>query len=307
MIRATVAICTRNRSSALVASCEAVLAQRADFPWELVIVDNGSDDDTPAVARALVGRHPGRARLVEEPTLGLSAARNAAVRVARGDWLGFVDDDAVPAVGWLEAYEAAFASPEVFAAGGPIDPEFRGARPVWLDESFLVYLSAWDLGAERQALVYNNHPRGTNMALRRAAFDRAGTFDPRLGRRGRSLRSCEEIELTLRLERLGHTVLYEPAARVRHRVELSRMSPDWMAGRFRAQAFSEAIVDWKHFGPHGLSAGVARHRAAAAAPVPATPGGEVLARCRLAAWRAYRRGALYAAWAVSRWRPDDAA
>jgi glycosyltransferase involved in cell wall biosynthesis len=301
--RATVVVCTRNRSAPLAEACEGALALDAAFGWELLIVDNASTDDTREVAAAIVARHPGRARLVVEPTLGLSAARNLGLRLARGHWIAFLDDDAVPAAGWLDAYARAFDDGAVAAAGGPVDPDFRGALPGWFGAELLPYVSAWERGPEPHRLAYNEYPRGANMAYRREALARVGEFDPRLGRRGRSLRSCEEIELCLRLERSGLAVVYEPGARVRHRVEADRLTPGWIVARFAAQGFSEAIVDWKHFGVSGVRRGLARQREAVEHHARARGSSDLLVQGHRAALRAYRNGILYAVVAVPRWVP----
>jgi GT2 family glycosyltransferase len=302
--RATVVVCTRDRSAPLAEACEAALALAAPFEWELLIVDNDSTDDTREVARAIVARHPGRARLAVEPTLGLSVARNLGVRLARGGWIAFLDDDAVPAPGWLEAYDRVLADPATGAAGGPVDPDFRGTPPAWFEPVYLPYVSAWDRGGEPHRLYHNEYPRGANMAFRRDALARVGDFDVRLGRRGGSLRSCEEIELSLRLERSGAAILYAPEARVRHRVEADRLTRAWMLARFAAQGFSEAIVDWKHFGVRGIRQGLARQRGAVAHHARVRGGRDLLVAGHRAALRAYRNGTLYAAVAVPRWDPN---
>ncbi len=311
--RATVVVCTRNRSSALAVACEGALALGEPFAWELLVVDNGSTDDTREVAESIAARQPGRMRVAVEPTLGLSAARNLGVRLARGPLVLFLDDDAVPAPGWLEAYGRALAREGTLAAGGPVDPEFAGPLPHWFGDAYLPYVSVWDRGPEPHRLSYNEYPRGANMGFRREAFERCGEFDLRLGRIGRSLRSCEEIELCLRLERAGGEVVYEPGARVRHRVATDRLTPAWLAARFASQGFSEAILEWKHFGAAGLRRGLAEQgeavaRAAAAAQETSPAGGEGTAealelRCRRASRNAYRKGAAYALLVVPRWTP----
>lgn len=296
-------VCTRNRSAALADFGAAWLGHRAALDWELLVVDNGSTDDTREVAASLVAARPARSRLAVEPTLGLSSARNLGIRLARGEWIAFLDDDAAPAPGWLDAYERALSRPGVLAAGGPIDPDFEAPAPDWLEREFLPYLSAWDRGPEPHRLAYAEYPRGANMAFRREAFERFGEFDLRLGRRGRSLRSCEEIELCLRIERGGGEIRYEPGARVRHRVETSRLSPRWLLDRFAAQGFSEAIVEWKHFGVEGLRRGLSRQREGARAHEARLGRTALFAACHRRAARAYLRGAAYAMVVVERWRP----
>ena len=304
MIRASVVVCTRNRSRSLAETLEAALALSAPFSWELVVVDNHSRDDTRSIARSLAERNPERVRVAVEPVVGLSAARNCGLRHARGAWIAFLDDDAFPAPGWLEAYERALGEPNVLSAGGPVEPIYSSALPDWFDASFLPYLTVWDLGAEPIDLRHNELPRGANVAYRREAFERVGEFDRRLGRSGRSLRSCEEIELGLRLERSGFRALYAPEARVRHRVEAERLTPEWFVRRFAAQGFSEAIIDWKHFGAGGLGEGRVRRRQGLLRLRMEEEPGSLRLRCEASAVRGYRRGALYAVAAVERWDPE---
>jgi GT2 family glycosyltransferase len=302
---ASVVVCTQNRSRLLAEACAAALA--VDYPperWELVIVDNRSTDDTLEVARDVAAAHPGRVRVVEEPEIGLSAARNRGIAEARGEVIAFLDDDAFPAAGWLRALTAALAEPGVLAAGGPVEPEFEGELPDWFRGRFLPYLTVWDLGPEPLALTYNEYPRGANLAFRREAFERFGGFSPHLGRRGDSLRSCEEIELCLRLERAGGGVRYVPEARVRHRVAAGRITEPWLIRRYGAQGRSEAIIHWRHGGVSGLFAGLrAALVRAAAATLTRHRGGALLGRCQRAALTGFVDGALRALVAVGRWRP----
>jgi GT2 family glycosyltransferase len=303
---ASVVVCTQNRSRLLAEACAAALA--VDYPaerWELLIVDNRSTDDTLEVAREVASAHPGWVRVIEEPELGLSAARNRGIAEARGEVIAFLDDDAFPAAGWLRALADAVAEPGVLAAGGPVEPEFEGALPDWFRGRFLPYLTVWDLGPEPLNLTYNEYPRGANLAFRREAFERVGGFSAHLGRRGDSLRSCEETELCLRLERAGGAIRYAPAARVRHRVAAGRITERWMIRRYGAQGRSEAIIHWRHGGPRGLALGLRAALArAAAGTLTRHRGGKLLARCQRAALAGFLDGAARAVLGVRRWQPS---
>lgn len=297
-LTATVAICTANRRDRLAETLGELLPIVDSRSAEVVVVDNGSTDATPRLLAEIVAAHPGTVRAVREERAGLSAARNRAVREARGELVLFLDDDALPGPGWIETYVAAFRDPRVAAAGGPVEPIFDGALPDWLDRRFLPYLSAWDRGSDVAPLRYNELPRGANMAFRRASFTGYGEFLEQLGRKGDSLRSCEEIEYCLRLERGGETILYLPSAGVRHHVGTQRLTVSWMGERFAAQGFSEAILDWRHAGLRGLRLGLRR-----VARLDRDPEGDILASCLRHACRGYRRGALYALFCVAPYQP----
>lgn len=298
--KASIVVCTRNRSRVLTDACDAILAAANGDDWELVIVDNHSTDDTRSIAEAVAERDPGRIRVIDEPTLGLSSARNAGARAAQGEIVVFVDDDAFPRPGWLEATCAAFDAPDVMAVGGPVTPRWAGVPPEWLDGRYLPYLTVWDLGDQPLDLTYNEYPRGANVAYRRAVFDQVGDFSTHLGRKGASLLSCEETELCLRIERIGGRIRYVPDARIEHLVHAERITERWMRSRFGAQGRSEAVIDWMHGGVGGLIAGHGRFRAAEKASAEA--GDRRHHHCQAAALGAYRAQAARLPFTVRRWR-----
>jgi glycosyltransferase involved in cell wall biosynthesis len=305
--QASVIVCTRNRAQTLAKTSAAFLA--IDYPpeqWELLIVDNRSTDETLRVASSIARRRPELVRVIEEPVIGLSAARNAGVRNSRGDLIVFADDDALPEAGWLRALVDALLQDNVLAAGGPVEPAFEGELPPWFSDRYLPYLAAWDKGTEVQALTYNEYPRGANIAFRREVFRRFGYFSPHLGRTGKSLLSCEEIELCLRIERGGGRILYVPGARIRHLTATERITPEWLARRFASQARSEAILAWQHAGWRGLRRGwpfFVRQVTQAARQKRLHPDGQILARCWRYALLGYSRGLLSAPLTVPRYRP----
>lgn len=297
-------VCTHNRSKQLKEACAAIL--ELDYPgFELLIVDNGSTDDTRLVAGEIACDRPDVVRIIDEPEIGLSTARNTGLRHARGEVIAFGDDDAFPDRAWLRTLAETLQQENVLVAGGPVEPIFAGELPAWFSDRFLPYLAVWDRGPAVQRLTYNEYPRGNNIAFRREVFDRFGGFTPHLGRKGSSLLSCEETELCLRVERAGGAILYVPGARVRHMTVAGRLTPDWLARRFEAQGHSEAIVEWRHGGWHGLRRGWSRWaRSASYANLRRRPpDGHIFARCQRRALAGYSRGILSAPLTVPRYDP----
>ena len=302
--RVDVVLCTRNRSRSLAAACEAILEQ--DYPperWRLLIVDSASTDDTFAVASSLAARHPERVVVRRERRPGHSRARNAGVAGSVGDVVAFTDDDALPAQDWLRSLVATLARDGADAAGGPVEARIEGQLPPWFLPVYLIYLAIWRPPEGTRRLVYNEYPRGVNLAFRRAAFARFGLFDPSLGLRpGRPL-YCEETELCLRVERGGGLVVYSPRSTVVHCVEAARLTERWLYGRYFAQGRSEAVLNWKHGGLRGLAIGSRVHRANRAPVSPAQIAAEggpaepraaaeaarILTRCRRRALAGYLR------------------
>ena len=305
--RSSIVICTRNRADDLNVTCRWLTSTLGeDTLCEILVVDNGSTDRTAELLEGLEQEYIGRFRSVFEPRPGLSLARNRGIRETQGDIVIFLDDDALPSSTWFASLIHAFDDPSVGAAGGPVDPVITADFPDWFSARFLPYLSAWDLGDKTLDLRYNEYPRGTNIAFRRSVFDRFGFFLPQLGRRGSSLRSCEEIELCLRLERCGGRILYIPEARVEHKVDISRLTTKWMAKRFAAQGYSEAIMEWRHAGLNGLRIGRARIRDQVRAMGASDATTEKLFHeCYKSAARGYWAGNLYAPLRIPRFRPAE--
>lgn len=300
---ASIIVCTRNRADDLEKTCVELLAMIAQAPpCELLVVDNGSNDRTPVLLTELAAHNPDRLHWIREPRPGLSTARNTGIAQTHGEIVIFIDDDAIPDEGWLAALVTEFSDPGIWAAGGPVRPIISSAFPDWFSARFLPYLSAWDRGSEAEDLSYNEYPRGTNMAFRRRVFSDLGTFLPQLGRQGRSLRSCEETELCLRIERSGHRIRYLPAARVVHKVDVGRLTKAWMTDRFFAQGFSEALMEWRHAGFEGLRIGLRRSAfQVRQASGPSDPTSELFRTCQTGARRGYVAGSLYGALRIPRY------
>jgi GT2 family glycosyltransferase len=220
----SVAICTRNRAPLLEKAAHSVLAQLT-AATDLLIVDNASTDDTYDRAAALAASNPS-VTVYRESQLGLSAARNTALQVARGDYVVFLDDDAVAEPGWLAAYQSFLAAPpseSIAVVGGAVFPCYEAPPPKWLGAGS----GELNLGAVAKRVSAHGGPWGGNSAYRRDAVMRIGLFDTRLGRKGASLGAHEECELNQRLQDAGYEVWWLPQARIQHLVPAVRVRLGW--------------------------------------------------------------------------------
>jgi len=247
--RISVVVATRNRASLLAKALAGLEAQQ--FPmedFEVVVVDNGSTDDTCDRVSAHMGAVT-NVRYMFEPTVGLSVARNTGCRVARGEWVAFLDDDAVPQSNWLTRIVAAFdeVSPTPACVGGPVEPIFEVTPPEWVKGILLDFLSVVD-HAQRpffiQDVLHSRKLVAANMAVQKAALDRAGGFHPWLSRVGDSLRSGEDVLLQLQLERLGLPLYYDPTIRVRHHVSAGRLTRRWLTERAYWGGVSDSLTSF---------------------------------------------------------------
>ncbi|MFK7740154.1 MAG: glycosyltransferase family 2 protein [Planctomycetota bacterium] len=220
-----------------------------DLHYEILIVDNASTPENAAGLRDWAARHPDRVRYIEAPIPGLNLARNVGIEHARGELLAFLDDDALVQPGWLEAFRSAFETDaKAWALGGRIVSGWPTPRPAWLDAERELFLSAFDRGDSVCELHFDDYPRGANMAFRREAFARCGTFAACLDRRGKLLLSYGDIEMCYRIEQAGQRVLYVPDAEVEHLIRGDRLSPEWFDRRYYWQGRSQAVFERLHRG-----------------------------------------------------------
>jgi GT2 family glycosyltransferase len=240
---ATVAVCTHDRAPVLPRVIEPAVAQARGAGAEVLVVDNASTDTTPAVLGELARRHAPTLRMVREPELGLSAARNRALAEARGEVVAFLDDDAVPRPGWLPALLAPYADPGVACVGGRVLLRFAAPPPPWLGPALFSALSAFDLGDRPRAIRYGDadYPYGANISFRVGAARAQGGFSTRVGLRGANQLQHEETDLCYRLEHAGGEVRYAPDAVVDHWIAGDRLTPAWFLARHSRGGRSAAI------------------------------------------------------------------
>lgn len=222
----TVALCTHNHADRLRRTLSDLSRLRQPaHPWEFLVIDNGSTDATPDLL-ATPGWHPEgvRVRIVREERLGLSNARNRALREAAGEYILFMDDDETPDPDWLVAYDNAISAHHPDALGGRIEVEFEdGERPAWLKDELLGFLGKLDHGEARWLSDRATPIFGGNFAFRREVFDRIGDFDARLGRKGGNNDGGEDTEIYRRLLEHGCSVRWVPGAVINHRIQTPKL------------------------------------------------------------------------------------
>lgn len=231
-MKITVILCTHNRCRSLSHALESVAATTFSDPveWEVVVVDNNSKDQTRDVIEDYCRRYPGRFRYVFEPHQGLSHARNAGIREARGDVLAFMDDDVRVEPTWLQNLTAALDKGEWVGAGGRTVPANTFTLPDWLalDGSYSmmgILYAHFDLGDKAREL--DRAPYGANMAYRKEMFEKYGGFRTDLGRCAGSMLSNEDTEFGRRLIAGKERLRYEPSAVVYHPAPDSRIQKEY--------------------------------------------------------------------------------
>jgi glycosyltransferase involved in cell wall biosynthesis len=257
----TVVVPTRNRSVYLQDCLGSLARQRPRRPFEVLVVDNGSSDDTPRVVEQWC-RRDARFRTTRETRTGLSVAKNAGIGLARGRLLLFTDDDVVVEDGWIESYLELFATTgtEMVMAGGPVvpTPDDLGSWPGWFDEGGLLDLGLLDYEAERPLQGFE-YVWGGNMAVPASLFDRLGQWDESVGRRGEERGTFEDADYQDRVRAAGGVVWFCPRAVVRHRLSRREINPRRVLStafaRGRNDLARESLYGSGNGGPGGRGSG----------------------------------------------------
>lgn len=239
----SVIICTHNRASYLRKALANLVDQSIPVEeYEVIVVDNGSRDGTRQVVAEFAQRP--NYRYIYEPELGLSRARNTGWQNAQGEYIAYIDDDAVADQGWLAKIVEVFetTTPRPGCIGGKVYPIWEAPRPHWLSDSMVSWLAILDYSDTPVTLDDPRHLVGANIAYPRHLLETMGGFQVSLGRKGNNLLSNEESLLHYQLVKMGYACIYHPEIVVGHHVQASRLNQTWFKRRLYWQGVSNAIL-----------------------------------------------------------------
>jgi glycosyltransferase involved in cell wall biosynthesis len=224
--RVSVVVCSYNGGTTLGECLQSLVS--LDYPdYEVILVDDGSTDDTPDIA----ARFPD-VRTIRQPNRGLSAARNAGLQAATGRVVAYTDSDCVADRAWLSNLMLAMNDQQVDAIGGPNVPP--------PSDGMVAMCVAASPGGPSHVMIDDRlaeHVPGCNMAFDRARLLALGGFDEQFRQAG------DDVDICWRFLDAGHSIGYAPGALVwHHRRATVRGYIKQQAGYGR----SEAMVLFKH-------------------------------------------------------------
>ena len=232
----SIIVCSFNGAKTLAECLESL--GRIDYPnYEVILVDDGSTDNTPEIA----ARFPA-VRYVHQTNHGLSHARNHGAAIAKGEIFAYTDSDCMADPDWLYYLLSTLLGGNYAGVGGPnVSPPAQ---------SWVQACVAAAPGGPSHVLLTDTvaeHIPGCNMAWYRWAFENIGGFDPEYHKAG------DDVDFCWRVQQAGHAIAFSPTAVV------------WHHRRFTLRAFrkqqegygeAESLLRFKHlifFGPTGTA------------------------------------------------------
>ena len=222
----SVIVPTLNRAASVDALLRDLVCQTGAATFEVLVVDNGSSDDTARVVQRHVDRDA-RVRYVLERRPGASHARNAGIARAAAPILAFIDDDVRPRHDWVASIAAAFAArPDIDCFGGRVEPRWSAPPPPWLTRAHWAPL-ALQIDRGHSRYIDREHASAclitANFACRAKVFAEVGGFAP-------EYRRDEDREFNLRMWRAGKRGLYVDSI-----VAFADVQPERLAKRYHRE------------------------------------------------------------------------
>jgi glycosyltransferase involved in cell wall biosynthesis len=199
--------------------------------WEIIAVDNNSDDNTLAILESYTNQLP--LTILKQPKPGKNPALNLGVQSATGDLLIFTDDDIIPAQNWLNDYiNTASDYQEYDLFGGKI-------LPYWMEQPDPIVLQSIPCGIAyaltdetiQSGPIKAGQIWGPNMAVRRHVFDNGFSFNEEIGPNGKNYVMGSETEFLQRAEQAGHQAYFFDSCAVQHIIRPWQLTKEWIENR----------------------------------------------------------------------------
>ena len=234
----SVVIPTLNRHASLGRAMRSVLRQSGldDVSVELIVVDNSADWNARATVEAIAPENGISIRLINEPRPGVANARNAGARLAKGDWVAFLDDDEEADAAWLSSLLKVAVESGADAVFGEVSARAEGTDAI---QDFAPYFSRSLRREDRADITDLAAYLGTNNSMfnRHTCLAGPDPFDPSLNTTG-----GEDSLLLKRMALKGRRYAWAPLAKVVEWVPERRLSWNYVRKRKFASGQIRMIV-----------------------------------------------------------------
>ncbi len=256
--RVSVIIPTFNRAHCIAGSIESVLAQSFQ-DLEVIVVDDGSTDDTPIV----LARFGNRIRVIRQENGGVSAARNAGIRVARADWIAFQDSDDMwrpeklqRQIECLERHQAQMCFGRSVTDSGEVVEDLEQLASTCVETGVYRIDQSAAIDSVSRA---PRHPYLQTLVIAKELLERVGNFDT-------SLCAAEDTQLIFNLAFFAGFLYVDQPLVVIHRGTIGSLTydprPESAARRFAAYLRVQATMYWRLLETYPQKAPVSRRNLA---------------------------------------------
>jgi glycosyltransferase involved in cell wall biosynthesis len=215
--------------------------------FEVIVVDDGSTDDTKAAVEQLMTQVSFQLRYFLRDHIGPGAARNYGMSLAEGEYFLFIDSDCLADERWLEELERAIEQEKPLAFGGPdgVLPEFSPLQKA-IDYAMTSFFTTGGMRGHSPKRLAKFYPRSYNMGIHYSIFASLGGMN--------HLRHGQDLEFSRRIVASGAKVIYIPEARVYHKRRTSlrkffRQIFNWGVARINLTKLDRGILEPLHFMP----------------------------------------------------------
>jgi glycosyltransferase involved in cell wall biosynthesis len=234
-MKLSVIICTYNRSGILDKTLKSLeqVEVPGDVAWEVLIIDNGSTDNTPAIVQGYIKNNKIPVFYFLEAASGKSAALNLGIQKSRGEIIAFTDDDVLLDKKWVNAIlnavskypYSAFGGRIIALWGSPIPSRLSSAGKFNSLSGTVFFRDDGEIDREYNEAMIGNVPCGANMFFRREAIESNGFFRTDLGPSHHVPGASEDTEFCSRMLKLGRKFMYVANAVIYHPVDVEKISP----------------------------------------------------------------------------------
>ncbi len=214
-----VAICTYNREQQLEKALKSLLNQlKPAENVELLVIDNNSTDSTKEITLDMIKGND-RAHYILEKKQGTSHARNRAFEVSDADYFGYIDDDAIAPIGFINRALRIIYDYEPKLFGGPIYPYYTEPKPHWFKDEYEIRIHHKNSG-----WFSSGNLSGSNLFIKRDLFNAIGGFNIEFGIDGKVMIFGEDTDFVHRTLSSGVPIYYDLELVIKHWVPKYKMN-----------------------------------------------------------------------------------
>lgn len=246
----SVIVPTYNRSNEISELLNSLVNQTLDDSFfEVIIVDDGSTDDTEKVVNNVIENSSINLRILKQNHKGPGEARNLGMQEAKGEYLLFIDSDCIADENWLASYkirlEEETQKPAGFGGPDKVLPTFSPVQKA-IDYSMTSFITTGGIRGHSKKGISKYYPRSFNMGVRKDVYEKIGGMG--------KLRHGQDIEFSHRILSTGEPVIKVDDAVVYHKRRVSikkffRQVFNWGVARINLYKIDKGMLEFVHFFP----------------------------------------------------------